>query len=157
MQLKILWIGKTRNASIRALSEDYVSRLRHFLPCEVVEIRDASKARDLRGSDQRLEAEAEEIARALPAGCKSVVLDDSGKEMSSPELAEWIGSELDRGTRTLAFVIGGPSGVHPSIKNGAPIKISLGRMTWTHEMCRVLLLEQLYRAMCILRNIPYHK
>ena len=156
MQLKILWIGKTKNASIRALSEDYLGRLRHFFPCEVAEIRDASRVRGLRGSDL-LVAEAQEIAKMLPAGCKTVVLDSSGEEMSSPDFANWMGSELNRGTRALAFVIGSPSGIHATIRDGAQLRISLGRMTWTHEMCRVLLLEQLYRAACILRNIPYHK
>lgn len=156
MQLKVLWIGRTRNTSLRALTEDYLERVRHFFPCEVMEIRDLSKARGGRGRDL-LEAEAEEIARALPAGCKTVVLDVSGKEMSSVDFARWVESELNRGTRALAFVIGGPSGIHSTILDGSRLRISFGRMTWTHEMCRVLLLEQLYRAACILRNIPYHK
>jgi len=156
MQLKILWIGKTKNASLRALTEDYLARVRHFFPCEVLEVRDVSRVRGGRGSDL-LAAEAEGIVRMLPAGCKTVALDDSGEEMSSPDFANWIGSELNRGTRTLAFVIGGPSGIEAAIRNGARLRISFGKMTWTHEMCRVLLLEQLYRAACILRNIPYHK
>jgi 23S rRNA (pseudouridine1915-N3)-methyltransferase len=156
MQLKILWIGRTRNASIRALTGDYLERLCHFFPCEVVEVRDASRVRGLRGSDL-LAAEAEEISRRMPAGCKAVVLDGAGEEMSSEEFSSWIGSELNRGTRAIVFVIGGPSGIHEGIRGSAQLRISLGRMTWTHEMCRVLLLEQLYRAACILRNIPYHK
>ncbi len=156
MQLKVLWVGKTKNASLRALTEDYLARVRHFFPCEVMEIRDMSKARGGRGPDL-LEAEAGEISRALPAGCKTVALDISGDEMSSGDFARWVGAELNRGTRTLAFVIGGPSGIHATIRDGARLRISFGKMTWTHEMCRVLLLEQLYRAACILRNIPYHK
>ncbi len=156
MQLKILWIGKTKNASLRALTEDYLARVRHFFPCEVMEARDVSRARGGRGPGL-LEAEAAELAKILPAGCKTVVLDISGEEMSSDDFARWVGSELNRGTRTLAFVIGGPSGVHARIRDGALLRISFGKMTWTHEMCRVLLLEQLYRAACILRNIPYHR
>ncbi len=156
MQLKILWIGKTKNAWLRALTEDYLARIRHFFPCEVLEIRDVSRARDARGTDLQV-AEAEEIGKMLPAGAKTVALDGSGEEMSSPDFADWIGSELNRGTRILAFVIGGPSGLHAAIREGARLRISFGKMTWTHEMCRVLLLEQLYRAACILRNIPYHK
>jgi 23S rRNA (pseudouridine1915-N3)-methyltransferase len=156
MQLKILWVGKTKNASLRALTEDYLARVRHFFPCDIAEIRDASKARRGSGADL-LAAEANDIARLLPAGCKMVVLDGSGEQMSSVDFAEWMGSELNRGTRNIAFVIGGPSGIHATIRNGARLRISFGKMTWTHEMCRVLLLEQIYRAACILRNIPYHR
>lgn len=156
MQVKILWIGRTKNASIRALAADYLERLRHFFPCEVVEVRDVSRVRGLRDPDL-LAAEAEEISRRMPSGCRKVVLDGAGEEMSSEEFSNWIGSELNRGTRAIAFVIGGPSGIHEKIRSSAQLRISFGRMTWTHEMCRVLLLEQLYRAVCILRNIPYHK
>jgi 23S rRNA (pseudouridine1915-N3)-methyltransferase len=156
MQLRILWVGKTKNASLRALMADYLARVRRFFPCEVAEVRDASKARGGSGPDM-LAAEADDIARMLPAGCKTVVLDASGEEMSSTDFAGWMGSELNRGTRVIAFVIGGPSGIHARIRNGARLRISFGKMTWTHEMCRVLLLEQIYRAACILRNIPYHR
>ncbi len=156
MQLRILWVGRTKNASIRALCTDYVNRLRRFLACEIIETRDLARSRSLRGLELLL-AEAEEIERFLPDGCRVVVLDAAGKQMSSPEFARYLESELNRGTRDLAFVIGSPQGLDRGIIERAELTLSLGKMTWTHEMCRVLLLEQLYRAMCIIRNIPYHK
>ena len=156
MQLKILWVGKTRNAAVRALCEDYLERVRRFLTCEVVETREPSRSRALRGP-QLLSAEADELERVLPDGCKLIVLDAQGTEESSPEFARYLEGELNRGTRGLAIIIGGPEGVDARLRERAQLRLSLGRMTWTHELCRVLLLEQLYRAMCIIRNIPYHK
>ncbi len=156
MQLRILWVGKTKNASIRELCADYVERLRHFLACEIIETRDLARSRSLSGS-ALLSAEAEELERFLPEGCRMIVLDVVGKQMSSPEFARYLEGELNRGTRDLALIIGSPEGLHRRMGDRAQLKLSLGKMTWTHEMCRVLLLEQLYRAMCIIRNIPYHR
>ncbi|NWG12841.1 MAG: 23S rRNA (pseudouridine(1915)-N(3))-methyltransferase RlmH [Acidobacteria bacterium] len=156
MRLRILWVGRTKNTSIRALCTDYAGRLGHFLGCEIIETRDLARSRSLHGQ-ALLSAEAEEIERYLPEGCRMIVLDAAGKQMSSPELARYLEDELTRGTRALTFVIGSPEGLDRRIRERARLRLSLGKMTWTHEMCRVLLLEQLYRAMCIIRNIPYHK
>ena len=156
MRLRILWVGKTKNAPIRALCADYVERLRRFLACEIIETRDLARSRRVRGLEL-LSVEAEELERFLPEGCRMIVLDAVGKQMSSAELARYLEGELNRGTRDLAFVIGSPEGLDRRMGDRAQLKLSLGKMTWTHEMCRVLLLEQLYRAMCIIRNIPYHR
>ena len=156
MRLKILWVGRTRNESVRALSDDYLGRLAHFFACEVREARDVSRVRGVRGPDL-VAAEAGEIEKLMPDGCWLVALDERGEQMSSSQFAHWLGSELNRGTRELAFVIGGAEGLSERILNRAQLRLSLGRMTWTHEMCRALLLEQLYRAACILRHVPYHR
>ncbi len=156
MQLRILWVGKTKSTLLRELCADYVARLRRFLACEIIETRDLTRSRGLRGSEL-LSAEADELERFLPDGCRMIVLDAGGKQMSSPEFARYLEGELNRGTRELAFVIGSSEGLDRRIGDRARLKLSLGKMTWTHEMCRVLLLEQLYRAMCIIRNIPYHR
>jgi len=87
VQLKILWVGKTRNAAVRALCEDYLERVRRFLTCEVVETREPSRSRALRGP-QLLSAEADELERVLPDGCKLIVLDAQGTEESSPDLPD---------------------------------------------------------------------
>jgi len=156
MQIKILWVGKTKNASIRNLFDDYLSRIRHLVSCEIVETRDFSKRRSLRGSEL-LRSEAGEIARFLGSNSRIVALDEKGKEFSSAEFARWFDTEQNRGVREIDFVIGGPEGLDASIVARSHLRLSLGKMTWPHEMCRLLLIEQIYRALGILRNIPYHR
>ncbi len=156
MRLKICWVGKTRNSQIGALAEEYLARVRHLLPCEIVEARDVSRGRDLQG-DERRAAEARQLLKLLEGSNRIVVLDEKGRQFSSPELARWFEIEQDRGTREITFVIGGAEGISPEISKRAHLILSLGRMTWTHEVCRMLLLEQIYRAFGILKHIPYHK
>lgn len=156
MQIKIIWTGKTKNSPIRSLTTDYLARIRAMVSCDVVEIRNLSKARGLRGSELIM-AEGAEILRFLPdTGC-TVVLDERGKQFSSEELAGWFESEQMKGTREVWFVVGGHAGMDSRVAGRAHFKLSLGKMTWTHEMCRALLLEQIYRAFSIMRKIPYHK
>jgi 23S rRNA (pseudouridine1915-N3)-methyltransferase len=156
MRFKICWVGKTQNASIRSLLSDYLARLSHLTSVEIVEVPDFSKRRGLRGS-ALLAAEGEGIARYLASDGRRVVLDECGTQFSSQEFARWIEAGQIQGTREIAFIIGGPEGIEQTLAAQAHLKLSLGKMTWTHEMARVLLLEQVYRALCILRNIPYHK
>ena len=156
MHIKIIWLGKTKNLPIRTLTDDYLDRIRKLAPCEVLEVRDIAKARELRRADL-IEAEGSEIARFIPKCGRIVVLDEMGKQLKSVEFANWFDNEQNQGTREVAFVIGGPEGLSPQVASRAHLKLSLGRMTWTHEMCRALLLEQIYRAFNIMRNIPYHK
>jgi 23S rRNA (pseudouridine1915-N3)-methyltransferase len=156
MQIKLLWVGKTKNASIRSLVSDYLERISHWVSCEVVETRDLSKGRSLRVSDL-IEGEGEEISRHIPKFGRIVALDETGTQFASGDFARWIESEQNSGTRSIAFIIGGPEGLSRSVTGRAHLVMSLGKMTWTHEMCRVLILEQVYRALCIMRKIPYHK
>ena len=156
MRVKILWLGKTKNTSIRALTSDYLERIGHVVPCEIVEARDPAKARHIREGD-RIAAEAAELSRNIPGSSLVVALDESGKQLTSLEFARWFENEQNRGTREVLFVIGGAEGLSPQITRGAGLVLSLGKMTWTHEMCRALLLEQVYRAFSILKNLPYHK
>jgi 23S rRNA (pseudouridine1915-N3)-methyltransferase len=156
MRIKIVWVGKTRNPQIAALTGDYLERVRHIIPCEIREARDPARGRDLKGDDLRA-AEAEQLVKLTEGISRIVVLDERGKQFSSPEFAQWLEGEQNRGTRDVAFVIGGPEGLGAAISASAALSLSLGRMTWTHEFCRALLLEQIYRAFSILKNIPYHK
>jgi 23S rRNA (pseudouridine1915-N3)-methyltransferase len=156
MLIKFLWVGKTKNAAIKSLLSDYLERIRHWVPCEVIETRDLSKRRSLR--DAKLVAgEGEELARYIPEYGRLVALDETGTQFTSGDFARWLESEQNGGARAITFVIGGPEGLSRMISSRAHITLSMGRMTWTHDMCRVLLLEQVYRALCILRKIPYHK
>ena len=156
MQVNFLWIGKTKNSAIKSLVSDYLERIRRLVPCKVFEARDISKRSSFSGS-ALIEAEGLEISRHIPPGGKLVALDETGSQFASRDFARWLESEQNRGGRAITFVIGGPEGLSRSVSDRSDLMLSLGTMTWTHEMCRVLLLEQIYRALCILRNIPYHK
>lgn len=156
MRIKIVWVGKTRNPQLGALILDYLTRVRHLIPCEIAEARDQARGRSLKG-DELVAAQATHLMKLLEGSSRIVVLDERGKQFSSTEFARWFEVEQNRGVRETTFVIGGPDGVGSSIVERAHLKLSLGTMTWTHEICRVLLLEQIYRALCILKNIPYHK
>ncbi len=156
MRIRIFWIGKTRAQAIDTLVSDFLSRILHMVPCEIVEIPDVSRRRTLQGNDLR-SAEAAEIARRLQKGCRLVVLDEKGTQFTSPGFARWLDAEISRGTKDLSFVIGGPEGIAKELTDRAHLNLSLGTMTWTHEMCRILLMEQIYRAFSILRNFPYHR
>ncbi len=156
MRIKILWLGKTKNPSIRMLASDYLERIRRFVSCEVMEARDLAGAKNLREAD-RMNAEASELMRHVTGAPLIVALDVCGKELTSDDFAGWFRAEQNRGTKEAVFVIGGADGLSETITRKAGLRLSLGRMTWTHEMCRVLLLEQIYRAFSILNNIPYHK
>jgi 23S rRNA (pseudouridine1915-N3)-methyltransferase len=156
MRIRILWVGKTKNPALAALAYDYLARARHLVSCEIVEVRDVAKGKRL-SRNELMEEEAVRLGQVLAKGGLTVALDESGREFSSRDLAAWLESELNRSTRGIDFVIGGAQGLSPEIIAGAKLRLSLGRMTWTHEMCRVLLLEQIYRAFSIIRNLPYHK
>ncbi len=156
MQIKLIWIGKTKSYPIRSLISDYLERICHMSSCEAVEVRDLSKRKHLRGAEL-LEAEGEELLKRIPVGSRLVALDETGTQFTSQDFARWVESEQNSGTRTITFLIGGPEGLSQIITGRAHLILSMGKMTWTHEMCRVLLLEQVYRALCILRGFPYHK
>lgn len=156
MQIRFLWIGKTKNPSIKELVSDYLERIRHLAPCEIVEARDIAKRGSLPAAGL-IEAEGSELLKHIPPGGRLIALDESGKQFASTDFARWLESEQNHGSRAMTFVIGGPEGLSETIVQRSNLVLSLGKMTWTHEMCRVLLLEQIYRALCIIRNIPYHK
>jgi len=156
MKLKVLWIGKTKNRPIKDLAADYLERIRRMAPCEILEIRDPAKGRELRAAE-RIQLESEDIARQLPKAAVVVALDEAGKQYASEEFARWLETEQNNGTKEIVFIVGGPEGLSRETSARARMVLSLGKMTWTHEMCRALLLEQIYRALCILHGIPYHK
>ncbi len=156
MRIRVIWVGKTKNPSIGALTTDYIERTRRMVPCEAVEVRDPGRGKSLRAGEL-VAAEAALLSRSLGVGARIVALDAGGKEFTSEELARWLSTEQNHGTKEIDFVIGGPEGLSRDVMSRAHLILSMGRMTWTHEMCRVLLMEQLYRSYSILRNVPYHK
>ncbi len=156
MHINFLWVGKTKNQAVKSLVADYFERIRHMVPCRVIETRDLSKGHSIR-TVELIAREGEDLAKHLPEHGRFVALDEPGTQFTSSDFARWLELEQNSGTRAVTFVIGGPEGLSHKISSRAHLVMSLGKMTWTHEMCRVLLLEQVYRALCIMRHIPYHK
>ncbi|NLT68829.1 MAG: 23S rRNA (pseudouridine(1915)-N(3))-methyltransferase RlmH [Acidobacteria bacterium] len=156
MQIKFLWVGKTKNPSIKTLVSDYFDRIRRLIACEITETRDLSKRKSLKPAEL-IAGEGEDLVKHLPASGRLVALDESGRQFTSMDFARWIEAEQNSGSRAITFVIGGSEGLSDMISRRAHLILSLGKMTWTHEMTRVLLLEQVYRALCIIRRIPYHR
>ena len=152
MRLRIIWTGKTRDARLRALIDDYAERLSHFARCEVTELRELGRT-DKAGIDK----ESQRISDALRPGSVMVLLDSEGTEWTSPQLAAQVQSWEGSGIKEVAFVIGGPNGFTDELKSRADKRWSLSRLTLTHEMARVLLFEQLYRAYTIIHGLPYQK
>lgn len=145
MKIRIAWIGKTKEPAIAALSEEYLTRISRFAQVEGMALRD----------EQDLLAK---LANSKKAGSKStlVLLDSRGKEFSSEQFARFLGDYQDHNPLPLIFAIGGADGFGPESKAAAQHIISLGKMTLAHELARVVLLEQIYRAFTILKGHPYH-
>jgi 23S rRNA (pseudouridine1915-N3)-methyltransferase len=153
MRVRLVWVGRTRNEHARALVADYLERLARFTRCEVTEVRE-SAAKDDRAI---LAEESRRLADALRADSFVVLLDVEGRQWSSPELAAELARWEVRGLKEVAFVVGGHLGVSAELKTRADVRWSLARLTLTHELARVLLVEQLYRAYTIARGLPYQK
>jgi 23S rRNA (pseudouridine1915-N3)-methyltransferase len=152
MRIRIIWTGKTRDARLRALIEDYAERLSHFARCEVTELRELGRT-DKTGIDK----ETKRISDALRPASITVLLDPDGAEWTSQQLAAQVQSWEGNGIKEVAFVVGGPNGLADDLKARADKRWSLSQLTLTHEMARVLLLEQLYRAYTIVHGLPYQK
>src|SRR2546426_8847087 len=143
MRLRIIWTGKTKDARLRALAEDYLTRLSHFVRCEVAELRESKGSNGKAG----IEKDSKRISDALHEGTVIVLLDPEGVQLTSEQLARQVQRWNNEGTREVSFIIGGPLGVSKQLASAAAVKRwSLSRLTLTHEIARVLLLEQLYRA-----------
>jgi len=142
MKIRLLMLGKTRSQEIRALLDDYLKRINRSCPIEETEIRDAQAAL------RKLDAD-----RAATV----VLLDAAGKAFDSSAFAKWLSELRDRGTRELIFLCGDAGGFPDSLRQRAHQKISLSSMTYSHELARVMLAEQLYRAFAILSGSPYPK
>ena len=152
MRLRIIWTGKTRDARLRALIDDYAARLSHFVRCEVTELRELGRT-DKTGIDK----ETKRISDRLRPGSFTVLLDAEGAEWTSQQLADQVRNWEGQGVKEVAFVIGGPNGFAADFKARVDKRWSLSRLTLTHEMARVLLFEQLYRAYTIIHGLPYQK
>jgi 23S rRNA (pseudouridine1915-N3)-methyltransferase len=152
VKIRVLWVGKTQEEWVRRGIEEYAGRVRRYLPLEIGEVREEKGAQAEAGRA----AEGERLLKALPKNSRLILLDERGEEMTSPQLAAFLGTERDRGTGELAFAIGGAYGFSEAFRTRAVRTIALSRLTFTHQMVRVFLLEQIYRGFTILNNEPYH-
>lgn len=154
MRLRLIWVGKTRNEHLRALTAEYLKRLSRFVRCEVSELRESAAAEER----ACLEEEGKRILGALASDTFTVLLDVEGdRRWSSTELAAQVEAWQARSLKDVAFVVGGHLGVSEEVRRRADLRWSLSPLTLTHEMARVLLVEQLYRAYTIMRGLPYQK
>ena len=154
MTTTLLFVGKTTDAHIDILCQEYLRRLTHYLPVKVQIIPELRNTKALTPEQQK-QAEGELILRAVPQSAELILLDEHGREYRSMEFAQVMQKKMSSG-RDIFFVIGGPYGFSQSVYDRANGRISLSQMTFSHQMVRLFLIEQIYRAMTILRGEPYH-
>ncbi len=156
MRVRIIAVGKLREPHYRSAADVYLGRLKHVIGVEEVEVREARKT-ERHNPERGVAAEADSLLGALPASGTVVVMDERGRQESSEALAAFIESQMVYGRDDLSFVIGGALGLDERVRQRADKVLALSKMTLPHELARVVLVEQLYRAMTILRGEPYHK
>ena len=154
MKIQLFLTGKTTDPRIQSLIDDYQQRLKHYLPFELVVLPDLKNAKALT-EEQIKVAEGEAILARLTPAMDVILLDEHGKEFRSIEFADYLQKKMSSG-RDLALVIGGPYGFSQAVYDRANGKLSLSQMTFSHQMIRIMAIEQIYRAMTILRGEPYH-
>ena len=155
-KIRIIVVDRTRASFLKEGEEGYLSRLRNYAPVEWIQVKPAKISKG-RNAEEILGEEAREIKRHILPRDYLIALDRTGRQYDSEELAGWLDGLLGKAAGPLSFVIGGPLGLSRQIISQARGVLSLSRLTLTHEMTRLILLEQLYRAFTILRGEKYHK
>ena len=154
MKITLLLVGKTTDSRLISLIEDYRKRLLHYVPFEMVVLPDLKNTKSM-SEEQIKTAEGEAILRFLTSAMDVILLDEHGREFRSIEYAEWLQKKMGSG-KDLTLVIGGPYGFSEAVYARANGKVSFSQMTFSHQMIRLMAIEQIYRAMTILRGEPYH-
>ncbi|MGP1990280.1 23S rRNA (pseudouridine(1915)-N(3))-methyltransferase RlmH [Zobellia laminariae] len=155
MTIKLIAIGKTDSKALLQLISEYENRLKHYVKFELEIIPDIKNTKNLSEAQQK-EKEGELILKNLSNTDVLVLLDENGKQFSSVDFSGYLQKKMNAGLKQLVFVIGGPYGFSTDVYNKAQGKISLSKMTFSHQMVRLFVVEQVYRAFTILRNEPYH-
>ena len=155
MKIDFLVVGKTVQSGFADGITEYCQRIKHYIPFDMVVIPDLKNAKSL-SIEQQKEREGELILKALREGDILVLLDEHGREFSSMQFADYIDKKMHTVPRRLVFAIGGPYGFSEAVYARADGKISLSRMTFSHQIVRAILAEQVYRAFTILNHEPYH-
>jgi 23S rRNA (pseudouridine1915-N3)-methyltransferase len=155
MKIKLLAIGKTDDKNLLKLIETYQNRLKHYVKFEISIIPDIKNVKNLSEKQQK-EKEGELILKQLQPTDELILLDEKGKDFRSLEFAKYLQKKMNSGIKQLVIVIGGPYGFSEEVYKKSNGKISLSKMTFSHQMIRLFLVEQLYRGFTILKNEPYH-
>lgn len=155
MKIKLLLIGKTDSDILSKGVNDYVKRLKHYIPFEMSIIPDLKNTKNLTESQQK-QKEGDLILSFIKSGDFVVLLDEKGKEYTSIDFSGFIEKQMISGLKNLIFIVGGPYGFSDGVYKKCNSKISLSRMTFSHQMVRLIFTEQLYRAMTIIKGEPYH-
>jgi len=155
LKIKLLQIGPTKTAEIQGLVDDYQNRLKHFIQLEIISLPDIKNTKTLNEQQQKTK-EAELFKKQINTSDWVVLLDEKGKSFTSEKFADFFQQKMNSGIKTLVFVIGGPYGFSEEMYQLAHQKVAFSAMTFTHEMIRLLFIEQVYRAFSILNNLPYH-
>ena len=155
MNIKLIVIGKTDNKNLQQLIEEYTKRLSFYIKFDLEIIPDIKNVKNLSEAQQK-EKEGELILSKISATDNLILLDENGKTFSSIGFSEFLQKKMNAGIKTLVFVIGGPYGFSETVYQKANGKVSLSEMTFSHQMVRLFVIEQLYRGFTILKNEPYH-
>jgi 23S rRNA (pseudouridine1915-N3)-methyltransferase len=155
MKIKLLVVGKTQSGELASLIDTYTRRVNRYLPFEIDVVPDPKKAGNL-PENMLKQKEAQQILDRLRDSDTVFLLDEKGKQFGSVEFSEFLQEQMNRGGKQLVFVVGGAFGFDSTVYKRAQGKISLSKMTFSHQMVRLFFVEQLYRGFSILRNEPYH-
>lgn len=155
MEIQLICIGKTDNIELRKLISNYENRLKHYVKFNFLFLPDLKDTKNL-SQEQQKTKEAQLIEKQLKTSDVVVLLDENGKQFSSVNFSEFLNKKMNSGCKRLVFIIGGPFGFAKTLHQKYTVKISLSKMTFSHQMIRLIFIEQLYRANTILRNEPYH-
>jgi len=155
MHIKLLAIGKTDNKQLQSLIDDYTKRLGFYIKFHLEIIPDLKKVKNL-SEDQQKQKEGELILGKLNNTDVLILLDENGKQLDSVGFSNYLQKHMNSGIKQLVFVIGGPYGFSPEVYQKAQGKLSLSKMTFSHQMVRLFVIEQIYRGFTILKNEPYH-
>jgi len=155
MKIKLIAIGKTDDKNLIKLIETYQSRLKHYIKFDLHIIPDIKNVKNMSEKQQK-EKEGELILKQLQPTDQLILLDEKGKEFRSIEFSKYLQKKMNSGIKQLVFVIGGPYGFSSEVYNKSQGKVSFSKMTFSHQMIRLFVVEQLYRAFTILKNEPYH-
>ncbi len=159
MRVGIIAVGKLKAGLEKDLAARYLDRFAKSGPAIGLEFSRIVEANESRAqtADMRKREEAVFVEKSLPENSLLILLDERGKSLGSEEFAKWLGDWRDQGARDLMLAIGGPDGHDPALYDRADLVLCLGKMTWPHQLVRILLAEQLYRAVTILSGHPYHR
>jgi len=155
VKLRLICIGKLTETWQRSAADDYAGRIKRYFPLDIVELKEEKGGRkgDTKGI---LKREGARILAKVPERTFLIALDEQGRNLKSEQFADLLSTEMLHGGRDWCLVVGGPYGLDDDIRDRADLTLSLSKMTFTHQMARILLLEQLYRSCTIIKNEPYH-